>query len=100
MDRVRLEILPWVSDAFGGEGSGDVVLEEELTAGGTIGDVIKKLASENQTFSDFIFTDKPGELSGQVTIILNDRLLETVGGLDTNLNNGDIIRLFPVIAGG
>ena len=100
MDRVRLEILPWVSDAFGGAGSGSLVLEEEINAGTTIGDVIRKIAGENRMFGEFIFSDKPGELSGLVTIVLNDRLVEAVGGLDTGLNNGDIIRLFPVIAGG
>lgn len=100
MDRIRLEILPWVSDAFGGAGSGSLVLEEEIKAGTTIGDVIKKLAVENRTFAEFIFAGKPGELSGLVTIVLNDRLVEAVGGLDTRLSNEDIIRLFPVIAGG
>ena len=100
MGRIRLEILPWVSDVFGGQGSGRLVLEENIQEGATIGDLVRKLASEHQVFSDVIFDTKTDKLSGYVMIVLNDRIMEALKGLDTHIKDGDIIRLLPVIAGG
>ena len=100
MGRIRLEILPWVSDIFGGQGAGQLVLEETIEEGATIGDLIRKLGSEHQAFGDIIFDTKTDKLSGYVMIVLNDRIVEALKGLDTNVKDGDTIRLLPVIAGG
>jgi len=100
MVRVRLEILPGLSDAFGGKGLGPVVFDKETEEGATVGNVIRKLAAEHQAFGDIILDTKTDKLSGYVAIVLNDRLLEALKGLDTNIKDGDIIKLFPVIAGG
>ena len=100
MDRIRLEILPWISDAFGSQGSGRLVLEENIKEGATIGDLVRKLASAHQAFSDIIFDTKTDKLSGCVMIVLNDRTVEALKGLDTHIKDGDIIKLLPVIAGG
>lgn len=100
MVRVRLEILPGLSDAFDGKGVGPVVFDKETEEGATVGNVIRKLAAEHQAFGDIILDAKTDKLSGYVAIVLNDRLLEALKGLDTNIKDGDIIRLFPVIAGG
>ena len=100
MVRIRLEVLAGLSDAFGGKGSGHIIFDRETEEGSTIGDVIRKLAAEHQAFGDIIFDTKTDKLSGYVTIVLNNRFLEALKGLDTNIKDGDIIKLFPVIAGG
>lgn len=100
MGKIRLEVLPGLSDAFGDKGSGYIVFNKETEEGTTVGDVISKLADEHQAFGDIIFDAKTGKPSGDVTIVLNDRLLESLKGLDTNVKDGDTIKLFPVIAGG
>ncbi len=100
MGRIRLEILPWVSDVFGGQGSGRLVLEENIKEGATIGDLVRKLASEHQAFSDVVFDTKTDKLSGYVMIVLNDRMVEALKGLETKIKDGDIIKLLPVISGG
>lgn len=100
MVRVRLEVLPGLSDTLGGKRSGPAVFDKETEEGTTVGDVIRKLAAEHQAFGEIIFDTKTDKLSGQVAIVLNERLLEALKGLDTNIKDGDIIRFFPVIAGG
>ena len=100
MVRVRLEVLPGLIDAFGGKGLCPMVFDKETEEGTTVGDVIRKLAAEHQAFSEIIFDTKSDKLSSQVAIVLNDRLLEALKGLDTNIKDGDIIRLLPVVAGG
>ncbi len=100
MVRVRLEILPWFSGAFDDQGAGPVVFDQETEAGATVDNVIRKLAAEHRALADIILDAKTDQLSGCVAIVLNDRLLEALEGLDTSLKDGDTIRLFPVIAGG
>ena len=99
MVRVRLEILPGLSDAFD-DGLGPVAFDKETEEGATVGSVIRKLADEYQAFGDIIFDAETEKLSGYAAIVLNDRLLEALSGLDTNIKDGDIIKFFPVISGG
>ena len=64
------------------------------------GDIIRKLAVEHQTFGATVFDTKTQKMSGYVAIVLNDRLVESLNGLGTFVKDGDVIKLFPVIAGG
>ena len=58
MGRIRLEILPGVSDVLNAQGVEHLVLEETIEEGATIGDFIKRLGSEHQAFGDIIFDTK------------------------------------------
>lgn len=100
MVSVRLEVLSGLSYVFAGKGSEPVAFDEEAEEGSTVGDVIRKLANKYPAFSDVIFDGRADMLSGQVIVVLNDRLLEALNGLDTRIRDGDVIRLFPVVAGG
>ena len=99
MSTVRLEVLPGISEVFGAQGVGHIVLDEETEDGATVGDVVRKLATEHKAFGNTVFDAAPEKLSGYVSIVLNDRLLESLDGLDTAVKDGDVIKLFPVIAG-
>jgi len=100
MVSVRLEVLAGLSYIFAGKESEPVTFDEEAEEGSTVGDVIRKLADKYQAFSDVIFDGRTNMLSGRVTVVLNDRLLEALNGLDTRIRDGDVIRLFPIVAGG
>lgn len=100
MIMIRLEVLAGLSDAFGNKGSEPVIFDEEMKEGATVGDIIRKVATEHQTFSDVIIDIKTNQPSGQVTIVLNNQLIEALKSLNTKIKDGDIIRLFPVITGG
>ena len=100
MGRVSLEILPWISDTINGRKSEHLVLEEHIEEGATIGNLMRKLAEEHQAFGDVMFDTGTDKLNGYVMIVLNDRIVETIAGLDTKIQDGDTIRLFPLIAGG
>ncbi len=100
MGRIKLEILPGMGDAIDRQAEGHLVLEEIIDEGTTIGDLMRKLASQYQAFGDSIFDSETNKMSGNVAIALNDRLVEALEGLDTPVNDGDMIKLFAVIAGG
>ena len=79
---------------------GSLILDETIEEGTTIGDLMRKLGRENQAFGDVMFVSETDKLSGNVIIVLNDRVVEALKGLETNMKDGDIVKLLPVIAGG
>ncbi len=100
MARIRLEVLPGLCNAFDDKEAGATVFDKEAEEGATVGDVIRELAAEHRALGDIMFDTGTDKFSGQVAIVLNDRLLEALNGLATSIKDGDIIKLFPVIAGG
>ena len=100
MTRIRLEIQPWISNVIDNQAVGNLILDETIEEGATIGDLMRKLGSENQAFGDVMFVSETDKLSGNVIIVLNDRIVEALKGLETNMKDGDIVKLLPVIAGG
>ena len=100
MAKVKLEVIPWLTDYFGARGASRLVLEEEAAEGQTVRDLLDRLAARYQEFGNLAFDADKGQLSGHITVICNDRLLELLSGLDTVLKDGDAIMLLPAYAGG
>lgn len=98
--RVRLEILPWATRAFGGSANKRLVLQEEIAEGDRVEDLLARLASEYPGFREAGFDPVACRLTGQITIVHNGRLLELAGGLETELRDGDTLLLVPAFAGG
>ena len=98
--KVKLEIVPWLTDYFGFKGSRRLVLEEGLEDGATLRDLLMRLADQYQGLAELFFDPEGQELSGQISIIVNDRMLELVGGLETRIDDGARIMLLPAFDGG
>jgi molybdopterin converting factor small subunit len=98
--RVRLEVVPWLTRAFGVAESGRFVKEEEVDAGTTVRELFDRLATQYQGFAEFVFDRDSRELTGLVSVIFNDRVVEMQGGLDATITDGDTIILLPAYAGG
>jgi len=100
MAKVKLEVIPWLTDYFGARGASRLVLEEEAAEGEKVRDLLVRLADRYQEFGRLAFDAEKGQLSGHITVICNNRLLELLDGLDTVLKEGDTILLLPAYAGG
>ena len=97
---VRVEVMPWLSRYFGDEGRTRIVLERELTDGETVKDLLEKLSLHSREFREVLFDPGTGRPGRYMTIVLNGRLLELAGGLETKLKHGDTIMLMAALAGG
>ncbi len=100
MPTVRLVVLPWITRAFGTSGPGRLVREEVVAPGATARDLFDKLSGQYQGFADLVFDQNSQELSGLVSAVLNDRLLDVQGGLDATLADGDTLLLLAALSGG
>ena len=97
---VRVEVMSWLGRYFGAERRGHVVLEREMADGATVKDLLEEISSHNQEFRDVLFDSSTGRPGRYMTIVLNGRLLELAGGLETRLKPGDTILLMAALAGG
>jgi sulfur-carrier protein len=74
-------------------------LEVEANEGDTVREVLRRLASSYPPLASKLW-DHEEKLTGQVTILVNGRLLPFVGGPDTGIHPSDDLKLFPPIGGG
>jgi molybdopterin synthase sulfur carrier subunit len=77
----------------------DAQIRVDLPKGATIRSLLGELTGRYEGLSDLLFA-APGNLRDFVNILRNGRNVEFLGRLDTPLDDGDVIALFPPIAGG
>lgn len=65
----------------------------------TVEELLKKLCGKyGKKFENKVFEDK--QLSNEIIILVNGRNIEDCEGIQTKLNQEDLICIFPVVAGG
>jgi MoaD family protein len=74
--------------------------EKEVAADGSnVGEVLRSLASRHpQTESQLFSAD--GSLNRYVNVYLNDEDVRVLGGLETDVSQGDTLVILPAMAGG
>lgn len=96
--RVTVEIVPWLTDHFSHKGHGRLRIEEAVPRGATILDLLKSLAERHPGFGQTALPN--GELSGIISVLLNDRWLQPSYNLDYRLQDNDTVTLLPAFTGG
>jgi molybdopterin synthase sulfur carrier subunit len=77
------------------EAVGQKTLEREYPEGTTVGDVLSDLVDE---YDMDLFEDD--DLRSQLSIMKNGKDVVHLDGLDTPLDDGDTLSVFPPVAGG
>ena len=77
----------------------DNQVDMEFTEGTTLRTLLADLTGRYGGLSELMFAN-PDTLRDFVNILKNGRNVHFLSGLDTQLENGDVIALFPPIAGG
>jgi molybdopterin synthase sulfur carrier subunit len=68
---------------------------------GTIATVLKSLASRyGEPFFDYVFEPKTGAVKGFLQFFINGQSSDAMQGLETKLEEGDVLAIVPPVGGG
>ena len=65
----------------------------------TVGDALRVLAERYPSTKDQLFSEE-GELNRYVNVYLNDEDVRVLEGLDTSVDDADVLVILPAMAGG
>ena len=100
MGTVKLDVFPGIGVGFGGDAGDRLVVDVEAVEGETVRALLGRLAQRVDGFGDAVFDTETQALRQHVSLVYNGRLIELVAGLDTPLNDGDVLTILPAFSGG
>ena len=71
-----------------------------MEEGSTLEDLLNKLAITHPEPIKFFYDLKDRKLTGAAAIALNGSLIQSLNGLETRIENGDVVALIPILVGG
>jgi molybdopterin converting factor small subunit len=97
---IRLEYYSWLAKELIGASESGATVELPLPTEGTVRGLLARLARESPKFAELVYDLQDERLREYATLIVNGRVVELVGGLDSPLHPGDHLLLLPGFSGG
>lgn len=67
----------------------------------TVNTVLKRLAKRyGKEFVEYVYDRKTGEVKSFLQFLINGRSASALNGLDTKLEDGDVLAIIPPVGGG
>lgn len=80
------------------EAAGSKTVQWGASDDAVVGDLLTELEAEYEGMNGRLIED--GELAPQINVLKNGREVLHLDGLDTDLDDGDTLSIFPPVAGG
>jgi len=74
-------------------------VEVDVEAGDTVRNMLDKLTAEYPTLRERVLDDE-GNLQSSITVLVNGRSIKFLDGLNSTIQEGDALALFPPVGGG
>jgi molybdopterin converting factor small subunit len=100
MNTIKLQAYAWISGSMGTADNQNQTLKKQLKEGSTLFDLFSDIAGQYPDFCQKVFDPKSGQVSDQVMIIMNGRLIQVKELKSTVMNDKDTVILSPVLVGG
>lgn len=91
--------MRWKLFADLAEVAGDRQVEVDLPAGATVGDAFEALLDDRPALRERVL-DEDGRLRDHINLLRNGTNVHNLDGMDTDLDEGDELALFPPVSGG
>ena len=98
--KVNIEVLSWLKEDFDHEGWDKLLLEETVSQGTSIIDLLHLLSKKYPKFGKKAFADPHQSFFDYCAVISNGTFLSALAELNTELKEGDNIKLSPGFYGG
>lgn len=103
MPKVKIELYPPLTALLKSKEQrkgGVLTLYPEIGERDTLGDVVRRLVAAEKKLGKYLFDEKSGRFTDQVSIVLNGRFSDLIEGLNSVLKDGDSIILLQAWSGG
>lgn len=97
---IRVEAYSWIASILGAAANENQKIKKQVKADSTVYDFFNELAENNPKFCEEVFNPQTGQLSDQVMIIMNGKLVQSADLRTTRFKDNDKITLSPVLVGG
>lgn len=98
--KVTIEVMSWLKEDFGHKGWDKLVLEEAISPGTSIMDLLRLMGDKYPKFGRKAFADPKQDFFDYCAVILNGSFLSAPAKLNTELKEGDDVKLSPGFYGG
>ena len=98
--KVSVEVMSWLKEDFEHEGWDRLVFDQEITGNSSIMDLLQQLARKYPRFNQKAFIDSKHNLLDYSAVVFNGTFLSSLQNLDTELKEGDNVKLTPGFYGG
>ena len=98
--KVSVEVMSWLKEDFEHQGWDRLVFDQEITGNSSIMDLLQQLAGKYSRFNQKAFIDSKHNLLDYSAVVFNGTFLSSLRNLDTELKEGDSIKLTPGFYGG
>ena len=97
---VTIEVVAWVTQFVGGDGTRRKVFDEAIAPGATVRSVLSEVSDRYPTLRAVLWARAGGELAEHIEILVNDAVLGLTHSLESPIQDGDRITLLAQYAGG
>jgi molybdopterin converting factor small subunit len=98
--KVTVEVMSWLKEDFGHQGWDKLVIEETVSPGTSVMDLLRTIASKYPRFGQKAFANPNQDLLDYCAVIRNGTFISALADLNTELQDGDNIKLSPGFYGG
>lgn len=98
--KVTIEVMSWLKEDFGHQSWDRLILEETIRPGVSIMELLRVIAEKYPKFGRKAFADPSQDFFDYCAVILNGTFLSAPTDLNTELKEGDNLKLSPGFYGG
>jgi molybdopterin converting factor small subunit len=97
---VTVELVAWVTQFVGGDGTRRRIFDESIVPGVTVRSVLSRVSDRHPKLREALWDHTGTDLSEHIEILVNDAVLGLTHTLDSSIRDGDRITLVGQYVGG
>jgi molybdopterin converting factor small subunit len=98
--QVTVEVVAWVTQFVGGDGTRRRIFDEAIAAGATVRSVLSLVSDRHPKLREALWDHTGTDLAEHIEILVNDAVLGLTHNLDSPVRDGDRITLVGQYVGG